>query len=135
MKKTLLLSIIFILLFSAPEVSNAQPFGGHGVVNPLGGISAGPVKGGLHFHGNPSEDHYAFESLERHSYQYEALHGYKHYRGEEPQRLDRFKDIQYPKDQPYSRPGFESFFGVESYNPLSLKNLAPRVTYPGSPSK
>lgn len=118
MKKTLLLSIILLVLFSAPGVSQCQPFGGHSVVNPLGGITAGPVNGRPHFHGNPSEDHYAFESLERHSYQYEALHGYKHYRSEELQRLDRFKDIQYPKDQPYSRPDFERFLGVESYNPL-----------------
>jgi len=118
MKKTLLFSIILFVLFSAPGLSKAQPFGGHGVVNPLGGITAGPVNGGLHFHGNPSEDHFAFESLERHSYQYEALHGYEHYRGEELRNFDRFRDIQYPKDQPYSRPGFDSFFGVESHNPL-----------------
>jgi hypothetical protein len=118
MKKALLLSIILFLLFSAPGVSKAQPFGEHGVVNPLGGITAGPVNGGLHFHSNPSEDHYAFESLEHHSYQYYALHGYEHYRGEELQHFDRFRDIQYPKDQPYSRPSFDSFFGVDSYNPL-----------------
>lgn len=135
MKKTLLLSTILFLLLSAPGVGEAQPFGGHDVVRPLGGITAGPVNGGLHFHGDPSEDHYAFESLEHHSYQYYALHGYKHCRGEELQNSDRFRDLRYPKDQPYSRPGFDSFFGVQSYNPLSLKNLDPRVTSGGSPYK
>jgi len=118
MKKTILLSILLFLFFSAPGVSVGQPFDGRGPASILGGVTAGPVVGGPHFHINPSEDHYAFESLERHSYQYDALHGYEHYRSERPQRLDRFKDIQYPKDKPDDRPGFDSFFGVESYNPL-----------------
>lgn len=119
MKKTILLSIVLFLLFSAPGVSIGQPFDGRGLANPLGGVTVGPVNGGHHFHINPSEDHYAFESLERHSYQYDALHGYEHYRGEELKRLDRFKDIQHSNDKPGYRPGSDSFFGVESYNPLN----------------
>jgi hypothetical protein len=118
MTKTLLLSIILFVLLSAPGVSIAQPFNGHGLVNPLEGVIAGPVNGGLHFHRNPSEDHYAFESLEHHSYSYYALHGYGHYRSKELQHFDRFRDIQYPKDQPDYRSSYDSFFGVESYNPL-----------------
>ena len=118
MNKTLLLSIILFLVCSAPGVSIAQPFGGHGVVSPAGEATAGLVDGGLHFHGNPAEDHYMFESLERHSYQYEALHGYEHYKGRELQNPDRFKDIRYPKQKPDSRPGSDSFFGAEYNNPL-----------------
>jgi hypothetical protein len=119
MKKTLLLGALLLLLFSAPRVCMAQPFGGLGFVNPLGGVSHGLGNGGFHFHINPAEDHYAFESLERHSYQYEALHGYEHIKSEKLQQFDRFKDMQYPKDQPENRSSYESFFGVESYNPLN----------------
>src|SRR5512136_194331 len=118
MKKTLLLGAILFLLFSTPGVSVAQPFVGNPFANPLGGASPGLVNGGFHFHINPSDDHYAFESLERHSYQYEALHGYEHIKSDKLQQLDRFKDIQYPKDQPVTRSSYDSFFGVESYNPL-----------------
>jgi len=118
MKKTILLSMMLFLLFSAPGVSIAQPFDGHGLVNPLGGVTAGPVNGGLHFHGNPSEDHSAFESLEHDSYQYYALQGYEHYRSKELQRFDRFRDIQYPKNEPYYPSSLDSFFGVDCYNPL-----------------
>jgi hypothetical protein len=110
--------MILFLLLSAPGGSIAQPFGGHGLVNPLGGVTVGPVNGGVHFHGNPSEDHYAFESLEHDSYQYNALHGYEHYRSKELQRFDRFRDIRYPSYQPDYRPSSDSFFGVEYYNPL-----------------
>ena len=69
----------FPAVLSHQGISIAQPFDGHGFVNPLGAVTAGPVNGGLHFHSNPSEDHYMFESLEHHSYQYDALHGYEHY--------------------------------------------------------
>jgi hypothetical protein len=118
MKKGILLSMVLFFVFSAPGVSAAQPFVGSGPANPLGGASPGLVNGGFHFHINPSDDHYAFESLERHTYQYEALHGYEHIKSEKLQQSDRFKDIQYPKDQPDTRPSSDSFFGVESYNPL-----------------
>jgi hypothetical protein len=118
MKRILLLGTIFFLLFLTPGVGMAQPFVGSGPANPLGGASPGLVNGGFHFHINPSDDHYAFESLERHSYQYEALHGYEQIKSERLQQFDRFKDIQYPKDQPDTRPSSDSFFGVESYNPL-----------------
>ena len=50
MKKIILVSTILFLLFLAPGVSIAQPFGGHSFANPLGGIPAGPVNGGVHFH-------------------------------------------------------------------------------------
>jgi hypothetical protein len=118
MKKVLLLGTIFFLLFLTPRVGVAQPFVGSGPANPFGGASPGLVNGGFHFHINPSEDHYAFESLDRHSYQYEALHGYEHIKSEGLQHPDRFRDIQYPKDQADNRSSGESFFGVESYNPL-----------------
>ena len=118
MTRTLVFAIILFLLFSVPGDSLGQPFDGHSVVSPLGEVTAGPVNGGLHFHGNPSEDHYAFESLEHHSYQYYALHGYEHYKGKGLQNLDTFRDIQYPKEKPNSPPGSDSFFGVKSYNPL-----------------
>ncbi len=118
MKRVLLLSTIFFLLFLTPRGGMAQPFVGNGPANPFGGASPGLVNGGFHFHINPSEDHYAFESLERHSYQYEALHGYEHIKSDKLQQVDRFKDIQYPKDQPATRSSYDSFFGVESYNPL-----------------
>jgi hypothetical protein len=59
-----------------------------------------------------------FESLEHHSYQYHILHGYKHYRSKELGDLDRFRDLRYPKDQPEYRRGFDSFFGVKSYDAL-----------------
>jgi hypothetical protein len=117
MNRTLLFSVILFLLCSAPGVSTAQPLGGHGVVNPLGGAITGTANGGLHFHINPSEDHPMFESLERDTYQYYALHGYEHYRGKDLQQVDRFRDIQYPKNQPYYPSRFDSFFGVDSYNP------------------
>jgi len=119
MKKTLLFGTILFLLLSAPGVSKAQPFGAHGPANPLRGVIVGPVNGGLHFHINPFEDHSAFESLEHDSYQYYALHGYEYYnRSEKLPRLDRFKDIQYPKNEPYIQPSSDSFFGVEYDNPL-----------------
>jgi|APHig6443717497_1056834.scaffolds.fasta_scaffold207478_1 hypothetical protein len=118
MKKTLLLGIILFLLFAVPGDTIAQPFDGHGFVNPLGAVTAGPVNGGLHFHSNPSEDHYMYESLEHHSYQYYALHGYEHYRFKELQNFDRFRDIQYPKSKPYYPSNFDSFFGFEYQNPL-----------------
>ena len=118
MKRMLLLSIIYFLLFSAPGFSIAQPYARHGSVNPLGEVTTGRVDGRLHFHSDPSEDHYAFESLEHHSYQYYALHGYEHYKGKGLQNLDTFRDIQYPKEKPNSPPGSDSFFGVKSYNPL-----------------
>jgi hypothetical protein len=117
MKRVLLLSTIFFLLFLTPKGGMAQPFVGSGPANPFGGASPGLVNGGFHFHINPSEDHYAFESLERHSYQYEALHGYEHIRGEGLQQVDRIRDIQYPKDQPDYRPSYDSFFGVGYYDP------------------
>jgi len=118
MKKILLVGTIFFLLFLTPKVGMAQPFVGSGSVNSFGGASPGLANGGFHFHINPLDDHYAFESLERHTYQYEALHGYEHIQSGGSQRPDRFKDIQYPKDQPDTRPSSDSFFGVESYNPL-----------------
>jgi len=118
MTKTLVFGIILFLLFSVPGDSLGQPFGGHSVVSPLGEVIGGPMNEGLHFHNNPAEDHYAFESLDRHSYQYEALHGYEHYRSKELQRFDRFNDIRYPNSQPDYRPRSDSFFGVKSYNPL-----------------
>jgi len=118
MMKTLVLGIILFLLFSASGVSIAQPFGGHGVVSPPGEVTTGLVDGGFHFHGNPAEDHSIFESLEHDSYKYYALHGYEHLRSEKFGDLDRFRDTRYPKDQPDSRPSFDSFFGVKSYNPL-----------------
>jgi len=118
MKKTLLLSVFLFLVCSAPGVSTAQPFGGHGVVSPPGETTAGLVDGGLHFHGNPAEDHSMFESLEQDSYQYEALHGYEHYKGKGLQNLDPFNDIRYPKEKPNSHPGFDSFFGVKPSNQL-----------------
>jgi hypothetical protein len=118
MKTTLLLSMIFLLLLSVPGDAIGQPFGGHDVVTPLGEVTPAPVNGRLHFHGNPLEDHSEFESLEHHSYQYYALHGYEHYRSKELHSMDRFNDIRYPKAQPYSRPGTDSFFGVQSYSPL-----------------
>ncbi len=119
MRKLVLLSAILFLLSLTPRVGMAQLFVGSGPVNPFGGASPGLVNGGFHFHINPSEDHYAFESLERHSYQYEALHGYEHIKSDKLQHVDRFKDLQYPKDQPDNRPNSGSFFGVESYNPLN----------------
>jgi len=118
MKKGILVSMVLFFVFSAPGVGMAQPFVGSGSVNSFGGASPGLANGGFHFHINPLDDHYAFESLERHTYQYEALHGYEHIQSGGSQRPDRFKDIQYPKDQPDTRPSPDSFFGVESYNPL-----------------
>jgi hypothetical protein len=118
MKKTLLLGAILFVLFLAPKVSIAQPYVASGSVSPLGGASPGLANGGFHFHINPSDDHFAFESLDRHTYQYEALHGYEHLKSDRLQQVDRFKDIQYPKDQPPTRYSYDSFFGVESYNPL-----------------
>ena len=118
MKKTILVSTFLFLLFLAPGLSIAQPFGGHSSANPLGGIPAGLVNGGVHFHINPSDDHYTFESLEHDSYQYYALHGYEHYRSIELQHFDRFRDIQYPKHEPYYPSSLDSFFGVEYDNPL-----------------
>lgn len=119
MKKTLLLITILFLLLSAPGVSSAQSFSGHSSVDPLGGASPGLANGGFHFHINPLEDHPAFESLERDTYRYEALHGYEHSRGEELRRLDRFKDIRNPKNLPGSSPSVDSFFGVEVFKPLN----------------
>jgi hypothetical protein len=118
MKKAFLFGTIFFLLLLTPRVGMAQPFVGSGPANPLGGASPGLMNGGFHFHINPSDDHAAFESLERHSYQYEALHGYEHIKSEELQQVDRFKDIQSPKEQRATRPSSDGFFGVESYNPL-----------------
>jgi hypothetical protein len=118
MKKGILLSMVLFFVFSAPGVGMPQPFVGSDPANPLGGASPGLVNGGFHFHINPAEDHYAFESLERHSYQYEALQGYEHLKSEGLQHPDRFRDIQYPKDQADNRSSYESFFGVESDNPL-----------------
>ena len=118
MTKTLVFGIILFLLFSAPGDSLGQPFGGHGVVSPLGEATASPVNGGLHFHSNPADDHYMFESREQDSYQYEALHGYEHYNGKGLQNLDPFRDIRYPKEKPNSHLGSDSFFGVKPYNPL-----------------
>jgi hypothetical protein len=113
-----LLVAIAVILFSVPRVGAAQSFVGGGSANPLGGTSPGLANGGFHFHTNPVDDHFAFESLDRHTYQYEALQGYEHIRREKLQEVERFKDIQYPKDQPESRSSSESFFGVKSYNPL-----------------
>ena len=120
MRKTLLLGIILslFLLLAVPGDTLGQPFGGHGVVSPFGEVTLGPADGGLHFHINPSEDHSMFESLEHDSYQYGALQGYEHYRSKELQSFDRFRDIQYPKYRPDYRPSFDSFFGVEYFNPL-----------------
>jgi hypothetical protein len=118
MKKILLIGTIFFLLFLTPRVGMAQTFVGSGPANPLGGASPGLVNGGFHFHINPADDHYAFESLDRHTYQYEALHGYEHIKSEKLQQVERFKDIQSPKDQPATRSSYDSFFGVESDNPL-----------------
>jgi hypothetical protein len=119
MRTTVVLCIIILfLLFLVPGDAICQPFAGHGITTTLGEATAGLEDGGLHFHGNPAEDHTIFESLERHSYEYEALHGYGHYRSKGLQRFDRFNDIRYPKDQPESRPSVDSFFGVKSYNPL-----------------
>jgi len=118
MKKAFLFGTIFFLLLLTPRVGMAQPFVGSGPANPLGGASPGLMNGGFHFHINPSDDHAAFESLERHSYQYEALHGYEHIKSEGLQQVDRFKDIQSPKEQRATRPSSDGFFGVESYNPL-----------------
>ncbi len=124
MKKTLLLSVFLFLVCSAPGVSTAQPFGGHGVVNPLGGATVGLANGGVHFHSNPSEDHSILESLEHHSYQYDALHGYEHIRSKELQHFDRFRDIQYPKNEPYHPSSLGSFFGVEYDNPFRWQGTA-----------
>jgi hypothetical protein len=118
MKQGILFSMVLFFVFSALGVGMTQPFVGSGSVNSFGGASPGLANGGFHFHINPLDDHYAFESLERHTYQYEALHGYEHIQSGGSQRPDRFKDIQYPKDQPDTRPSPDSFFGVESYNPL-----------------
>lgn len=118
MNKAVMLSLMLVLLLSAPGITMAQPSSGHGVVSPAGEATTGLADGGLHFHDNPAEDHYMFESFERHSYQYEALHGYEHYRGDELKRLDRFEDIRYPKDKPDSRPSSDRFFGAEYHNPL-----------------
>jgi hypothetical protein len=118
MKKTLLLSTVLFLVCSAPGVSIAQPLGGTTFVNPLVGTPPALVNGRFHFHITPLEDHPAFESLDKDSYQYHALHGYEHYRGKDLQQVDRFRDIQYPKDQPDYRSSYDSFFGVESSNPL-----------------
>ena len=118
-KTTVALSMIllFLTVFAVGEAA-AQPFGGTTFVNPLGGGPPALVNGGFHFHINPSEDHFAFESLERDSYQYYALHEYEDYKGKDLQQVDRFNDIQYPSYKPEYRPSFDSFFGVESYNPL-----------------
>lgn len=117
MEKRLSLSLVLFLILFAPKVTVAQPFVGSGFVNPLDGGSPGLANGGFHFHINPLEDHPAYESLDKDSYQYYALHGYEHHRGKDLQQVDRFPDIQYPKDQPTPRSSTESFFGVESYNP------------------
>ncbi|MGE5842884.1 MAG: hypothetical protein ACM335_11430 [Deltaproteobacteria bacterium] len=116
--KTILFAAILFVLFSAPGVSTAQPFDGHVPIDQPGIASPGLLDGGFHFHTNPADDHYAFESLERDTYQYRALHGYKHNKGDELRRMDRFEDIRYPKNKPDSRPGSDSFFGVKSHNPL-----------------
>jgi hypothetical protein len=119
MKTTVVLGAILLLLpVLVPVDAAAQPFGGTTFANPLGGVPPALVNGGFHFHINPSEDHFAFESLERDSYQYYALHGYDHYTGKDLQQVGRFKDIQYPSYQPRYRSSLDSFFGVESYNPL-----------------
>ena len=118
MKVILLLSPILLFLLLLPAGAMAQPVGGITYVNPLGGVPAGLVNGGFHFHINPLEDHPAYESLDKDSYQYYALHGYKHYRGKDLQPVDRFPDIQHPKLQPLNPPNSESFFGVEYHNPL-----------------
>jgi hypothetical protein len=120
MKKTLLLGIILslCLLLWLPGDSSGQPFGGYGVVTPPGGATVGLVDGGLHFHGNPADDHSMFESLERDSYQYEALHGYEHIRSDKLKEVDRFKDVRNSTDRRDSRSSRESFFGVDSVNPL-----------------
>jgi hypothetical protein len=118
MKKILLLGTFFFLMFLTPRVTTAQPFVGSGFVNPLSGASAGLVNGGFHSHINPLEDHPAYESLERDSYQYEALHGYEHTKSERLQHLHRFDDIQYPKDRPNPRSSYDTFFGFDYFNPL-----------------
>jgi hypothetical protein len=118
MAKTLLISVILFLLFSAPGIAGAQAFGGHGFVNPLVRAPIDPMKGRLDIHTNPSDDHFAFESLERHSYQYEALHNYEHYRGEGLRQFDRFRDIQYPKNQPYDHSPVDRFFDLIFLNPF-----------------
>ena len=118
MKKALLLSTILFLLFFIPGFVLSQPLGGKSPANPLWGASPGLANGGFHFHTNPVDDHFAFESLDRHTDQYEALQGYEHIRSEKLQQPDRFKDIQRPQDRPESRSSSESFFGVKSYNPL-----------------
>ena len=51
-------------------------------------------------------------------------------RSKELQNFDRFRDIQYPKSEPYSPSSFDSFFGVEYQNPLKWQgtaNEAPRA--------
>jgi hypothetical protein len=119
MRKRTLLSAIFFVLLLAPGVGVAQPLVGTGSVNPLGGATPGLANGGFHIHINPADDHFAFESLDRHTYPYEALHGYGHVKSDNLKQVDRFKDIQSPKDRPASRSSYDSFFGVESYNPLN----------------
>ena len=120
MKMNLLPSLIlFFLLLSLPGSAMAQPLGGITYVNPLGGVPAGLVNGGFHFHINPVDDHPAYESLDKDSYQYYALHGYEHYKGKDLQQVDRFPDIQHPKLQPLNPPNSDSFFGVEIHNPLN----------------
>lgn len=107
-----------IVLLLLPTIGSAQQgFVGSGPANPLGGASPGLVNGGFHFHINPLEDHFAFESLDRHTYQYEALHGYEHIQSKKLQQLDRFNDIQYPH-QPGPGSSNDSFFGVDYFNPL-----------------
>jgi hypothetical protein len=118
MKTTLVISLIlFFMLFLVPGGASAQPFGGISYENPFGGAPAGMENGGFYFHINPLEDHPAYESLDKDSYQYYALQGYEHYRGKNLQKVDRFPDIQYPKKQPDAHSSYDTFFGVESYNP------------------
>jgi hypothetical protein len=118
MKTTLVISLmLFSMLLLVPEYTSAQPFSGFSYANPLGGVPAGMENGGFHFHINPLEDHPAYESLDKDSYQYYALHGYEHCKGKDLQKVDRFPDIQYPKKQPAARSSYDTFFGVESYNP------------------
>jgi hypothetical protein len=102
MKRRILPGLILNALLLLPRAgSTQQPFVGTGSASPFGGKSPGLANGGFHSYINPSDYHYAFESLVRHTHPYEALHGYEHYRGKAFQQIDRFPGIQYPKQQPF----------------------------------
>lgn len=117
MKKTVLLSIILFLLLSAPGVSIAQPFGNYGLGAPLEGVSIVPVKGGFYSHIGPHGHLYGFKSFQHPGYRCHGLHGYEHYRYKELHRLDRFRDIRYPRYRPYYYSPFDRSFGFGFLNP------------------